>query len=281
MDFIGEIIEREVEAPSVPVQREVTGFPKRDKEKKESRWKQRQLQQRKPASLQTPKPKPEPKPMVHLSEAEKIHNENMEKISRMTEGEIEAEREELLEGLNPNLVKALLARVEKRQQKESESHSHGNDLCHDHHAEGSNTDGWIGGDRNGKLSLPSLDKKDVDLALGIGELDIDKEEDLSGSTEAAEGKFKDEDGKKKVRFDQVTSVKYEDLDDDVELDPNGWEDVDDINDLVPNTHLIQHDDEEEVAADGYQLVDENEHTHSHGPGVHFLNPNLKITKTLI
>lgn len=244
MDFIGDIVEHEVEAPTLPVQREISGFPKRNKEKKESRWKQRQQAVKKVEPLKKP-----------LSEAEKIHNENMEKISRMTEGEIESEREELLQSLNPNLVKSLLARVEKRQNK-IESHDHV-------HAEGCEHDGWIGGDREGKLSLPALDSHDVDVALGVKALDIGKEEEEAELVGTGNSKNPNA---KAVRFNDIATVKYEDLDENVELNPNDWEDIDDINDLVSSTPGL-----DDIAESGYQLV-ADEDDEEPAESVHFPKP---------
>lgn len=237
MDFIGDIVEHEVGAPVAPSATQVEGFPKRVK--KESRWKLR-MKKRDDSEDAHPLPK---KITKQLSESEKIHEENMKKISQMTEGEIANERDELLESLDPNLVKSLLKRVEKRQKHEHENHTH---------AEGH--DGWIGGDKEGNLSLPSLDLADVDLALGINQLNI--ADDISADKEDA----------KKVRFDDVATIKYEDLDDDVELDPNGWEDVEDVNDLFPGAASGL----DEVADKGYQLVEDEEDEEK--LGVHFPKP---------
>lgn len=205
MSFIGDIVEHEVAPPSEPVQqREATGFPKRGGAANPSRWK---LQPRE-GNVERAAP-----PKASL-EADKIHRENMAKISAMTEGEIAEERAELLQNLDPGLVQSLLKRVDRRVQQEA-SGAYG-------HVEGSE-DGWIGGDREGR-PLPKLDESDVNEALGV----------QPPST-------------KLVRFGADVVAE------------SGWEDVDDLNDMMGA---------EEVAEDGYQLVQPDEERST----VHFPKP---------
>ncbi|EGW32019.1 uncharacterized protein SPAPADRAFT_61121 [Spathaspora passalidarum NRRL Y-27907] len=241
MDFLGEIVEHETETPQAPVPVSTGGFPElgKLKQKKVSRWKQRldKTKSEPPADQVQEQTQPE---VQVLSEAEKIHRENLETMSKMTQQEILAEQQELLEGLDPKLVQSLLSRTKKRSDHD---HDHKHEHRHEH-AEGYN--GWIGAVRTpqGLSDLSQLDKEDVDKALGIShDLPIEdiKERDPS---------------KKSVSFDQtVKTVRYEDLDESVELDPNGWEDVTDINELIPD----------EIAPEEYQINPEEPQVSVHFP----------------
>ena len=68
--------------------------------------------------------------------------------------------------------------------------------------------GWIGGGRTSDewADVTLLDEKDVDKALGISRLNL--EDDLKIDKQDNEPK----DNSKTVRFEDVTTVKYEDLD---------------------------------------------------------------------
>ena len=148
MDLIGDIVERTPAKMSEPVVVDAarrSGFPeiKRiDFRQKRSRFKS------------DTKPKSRDQQPAESSEAQRIHEENMKKISLMTVEEISAEKEELLASLDPKFLQALLKRTEARNPSH-ESHKH---------AEGH--EGWIGGGRNGTL-LPQLDEADVKKALGV------------------------------------------------------------------------------------------------------------------
>lgn len=254
MDFIGEIVEHESEAPVAPNPVAMTGFPdlNKIKNKRMSRWRS----SRKPDDTESSRPIPVKKEPV-LSESEKIHRENLDKLSKMTDEELSEERQELLSSLNPKLVQSLLNRTEKRLQTENTEQTHGDhthgDLCDHGHAHAEGYNGWIGGIKTAKglSDLSQLDKEDVERALG----NISLDDDLERTNKL----------KKSVKFDDVTTIKYEDLDEDVPLDPNGWEDVDDINDLIPNI-----DPEDEIAHDDYQLVNDDEDDER--IGVHFPKP---------
>lgn len=258
MDFIGEIIEHETEVPqeSFPMVNQ-TGFPEpgKLKSKKISRWKQKQQQQKE--SEQQEQQQVQQKEVHYETEAEKIHKENVERMSKMTEDEILQEREELLRGLNPKLIESLINKSKKREHgNHNHEHGHNHDHGHDHHEHAEGYNGWIGSMKteNGLTDLSQLDKEDVDRALGITSNDLD--EDIRD---------------RKVKFDDnVKTVNYEDLNDDdkIELDPNGWEDVDDINELIPNVNNI--------APEGYQLNNNEEEGEEEGieegHTVHFTKP---------
>lgn len=249
--MLGEIIEREVEAPEPPQIPTPTGFPELNilKNKKQSKWKQR-LEAKK-----MPSQKARPEASKPMSESEKIHQENLDKISQMTEDEIDEERKELLSGLDPKLVESLLKRTKRID-------THKQDCCgsdnHEGHKHAEGYNGWIGGGKtDGKWSDVSfLDKDDVDKALGINNSKL--EDDLKDEVELELNHKRDSESKT-VRFDDVATVKYEDLDENVELDPQGWEDVEDVNDLIL-------DNTEEIAHEDYQLVnDSNEDLSVHFP----------------
>ncbi|ODV67075.1 hypothetical protein HYPBUDRAFT_109758 [Hyphopichia burtonii NRRL Y-1933] len=265
MDLIGEIVEREVEAPAPPMSSKNNGFPDpgKLKEKRVSRWKQKAQEQKKQERREPAKENIQPEPKTELSEAEKIHQENMKKISDLTEEEISQEREELLNGLDPSLIKSLLARTEKRIKEEAccDGHDHGHD-----HAEGYG--GWIGGGKDGS-SVSHLDSNDVDKALGVSKISLADDIKEEASTEGDKSKTNKKD--KTVRFNEVATVKYEDLDDDIELDEDGWEDVEDINDLIPN---MPKGEENQIAHDDYQLLSEKEEAEEDGAPlkVHFPKP---------
>lgn len=268
MDMLGEIVEHEIDAPPpLPQITSKSGFPDLNKlkEKKTSKWKQR-LESKKKSPQEPMKAKDKV-----LSEAEKIHQENMNKISQMTNEEIEQEQAELLNGLDPNLIKSLLKRTESREKKDSCKCSGGNDNHGNHiHAEGFN--GWIGGgkanDKWADLSL--LDEEDVNKALGVSrmtledDLKIENGEQIEKEQIEKEQTEKPRTASKSVRFDNVATVKYEDLDDNIELDPNGWEDVEDINELINHN-------EDDVAHKDYQLVEDSDDENNTST-VHFPKP---------
>lgn len=152
MDLIGEIVERkpaQANAPVIENASKLTGFPKLEKidfRAKKSRF--RSTAKKAPKVV-------EPEPEV--SEAQRIHQENMDKISLLTIDEISAEKEELLASLDPKLLQTLLQRTEARQNSDS---------AHSHHVHAEGHDGWIGGGRDGS-SMPKLDDADVKRALGV------------------------------------------------------------------------------------------------------------------
>lgn len=149
MDLVGDIVERNPTDATEPVIDEYSqsnGFPKIEKidfRKKRSRFRSSD----KPRAQKVQQPS-------EISEAQRIHQENMEKISLLTLDEISAEKEELLSNLDPKLLQALLKRTEAR------SHSH------DQHSHSEGHDGWIGGGKDGS-DLPALDEADVKKALGV------------------------------------------------------------------------------------------------------------------
>lgn len=194
MDLIGDIVERKplkATEPKIDDSSKLSGFPKLEKidfRAKRSRFK---------ASKSTPKMKvqqPE-----EISEAERIHQQNMEKISLMTMEEISVEKEELLANLDPKLLQSLLKRTENRNTSH-ESHEH---------AEGH--DEWIGGGKNG-YSLPKLDDKDVKKALGVKSVQFAEEDDEVFIKETYEEALEQEED------DEIAPEGYQIAPDETELD---------------------------------------------------------------
>ncbi|KAI5956496.1 hypothetical protein KGF54_000971 [Candida jiufengensis] len=247
MDFVGEIVEHEIEAPEPPnANVSLTGFPdaKSKDGQKISRWKLKSKLDKPEKADSQPKEQIQDDPEQNLSEAEKIDRENKERLSRMSESEILAEQQELLKNLNPKLVQSLINRSKKREEanerKKSLDHKDHNH-SHDHHQHAEGYNGWIGEMKTNKgiTDLSQLNKEDVNKALGISD--------------------------KKVKFDDdnVKTINYEDLDDNMELDPNGWEDVTDVNQLM-NSNA--------VAPEGYQLNNDDEEDEEPNDTVHFTKP---------
>lgn len=237
MDLVGEIVEKDVGEPTLPSVPETVDIKKIQdlKAKRQSAFAARRKNRDAPKRAARPV---DNTPNETLSEAEKIHKENMEKISSMSPEEIEAESQELMSQLNPKLIESLKKRAEQREQKDHKSHQQ----HHDHqHAEGYSE--WIGGMKteDGIKELSHLDKDDIDKALGISKLSIDDE-----LTPVPEKQKKSE---KKVRFDTMSTVRYEDLPEGTEIEESGWEDVEDINDLMedaPEEYNLVNDTQEEI-----------------------------------
>lgn len=160
MDLIGDIVEHDVEEPLPPsAVAPSSGFPtlKRfDFLKKASRFKNKSAEK-----VQDP--------ATELTEAEKIHKENIEKLALLTSDEIAQERAELLQGLDPKLIQTLLKRTEER-------------TSHEHHEHAEGHDGWIGGGRDG-YQLPHLDTEDVNRALGVKTVRFNEEPQVQQAQE--------------------------------------------------------------------------------------------------
>ncbi|KAM9912315.1 hypothetical protein OXX69_002672 [Metschnikowia pulcherrima] len=213
MDLIGEIVEHEPQAPIAPTIEQYaakSGFPQLKKfdavKPRNSRFKsapktdsERSKEARTPAQI--PKNNDD-----SLTEAQRIHKENLAKISSLTEDELTKEREELLQGLDPKLVQTLLKRTEAR----TAEHNHD-------HAEGYG--GWIGGGKNG-VELPSLNDNDVNRALGIKNVsfkeEVEFEEDDEPDAKQPLDHFTDEE-------ETAITPKDDDASGDDEVAPEGYQ----------------------------------------------------------
>lgn len=257
MDFINDIVEHEVEAPSEPIAIAPTGFPatKQFTAKKLSRWSQNKMKQKRGSA---------PK---RQSEAERIHEENIKKIASMTMEEVAQEREELLRELDPKLIQSLLKKTQKRSQADQYDDSFTEEEKSQRDKElkrSEGYDGWIGQKRTsqGLQDLSKLDEDDVNRALGISKQDDEYEKNLViQDDEDLYSINKPKKSKKSVSFDTIATVKYEDLPEDVPVEEKGWEDIEDLNEMFTGVSS------EEIAPDDYQLTqDENK------LGVHFTKP---------
>lgn len=145
MDMISDIVERTdtgpvsaPQAPSAP-----SGAPPRPKSSKLSAWRDRQATRKRQQSVPQPssgpssssnnlqnskianalsQARPASKPgfkgeeqAPEFSEAERIHIENLERLSHMTEQEIEQERETILGSMDVGVLQGLLRRAEMRE----------------------------------------------------------------------------------------------------------------------------------------------------------------------
>uniref|UniRef100_A0A060TDM3 ARAD1D01408p n=1 Tax=Blastobotrys adeninivorans TaxID=409370 RepID=A0A060TDM3_BLAAD len=101
--LVSDIVERDtkdLEPPKPP-------GPPQKKANKPSRWKTRQMAEKKPEALKgTVASKAEP-----LNESEKIHIENLQRIASMSEEEVAKEREQLLGSMDPEVLRSLLKRA--------------------------------------------------------------------------------------------------------------------------------------------------------------------------
>ncbi|CCE86023.1 Piso0_005667 [Millerozyma farinosa CBS 7064] len=196
--MLGEIIEHETEAPSEPIALDPRGFPnlKNLKERRQSRFSK---QTKKSEAIKPQEKSSETKgPPTAKSEAQKIHEENLQRLSQMDESEIQKSRDELLSELDPKLIESLMNRTSRRQKKHSDSN-------HKHtHAEGYG--GYIGSIRtkDGLKDLSQLDHDDVNKALNISNsLPFDDPENHTRETKS----------KKKVTFGGAEEVGGNDDDD--------------------------------------------------------------------
>ncbi|EGV63216.1 hypothetical protein CANTEDRAFT_123169 [Yamadazyma tenuis ATCC 10573] len=178
MDLVGEIVEKDVGEPTLPLPTDDLDIKKIEdiKKRRESAFTTRLKGRNGGPSVASKFKQNANSQLVSekgLSEAEKIHKENMEKLGSMSAEEINQEREELLAQLNPDLIQSLMKRAEKREKHvEEPKHTH-----HEHrHAEGYGE--WIGGMKTefGVKDLTHLDKDDIEKALGISSLNIEDEE---------------------------------------------------------------------------------------------------------
>lgn len=259
MDLVGEIVERDIVPPLEPAKTESgSGFPSA-KKLQEKRLQKRQERQGKSTSKERELPTKIKSSQLNKrqSEAEKIHQENLDKLAGMSLDDIEQEKRELMQGLDPKLIETLTKRSIEREEKDRHDHQH---------AEGFG--GWIGGVRTekGLSDLSQLDDNDINRALGIESGDhsfindpqVDEPKDEPRDDHVA--RRSSSTSEKKVRFDDVATVKYEDIKDkDIEIDESGWEDVEDINDITE-------------APEDYQLVNEEEEEEME---VHFPKPKQK------
>lgn len=172
MDLLGDIVEKDVSQGPALESAPATGFPALYEPEKVSSWKVRLQQKRRnrAASARTVKPveKKNESSKGAESEAERIHNENVARMQQMSPQQLENERRELLESLDPKVLHALLKRAAKNDTPKSLEDS-SKPTAAPLFAEIDGAPGtWIGGSHD-IPDLPRLDDAAVDRALGIPE----------------------------------------------------------------------------------------------------------------
>lgn len=124
MNFIGDIVEKEVKPPSEDEFATITqSTEKLSINKKPSLWKQR-LQAKKISSTSSLKndyekeleEMTENKDESELTEKEKIHLENLKYFASMSPDQLAKEREELMESIDPKILNALMKKSKKGDQ---------------------------------------------------------------------------------------------------------------------------------------------------------------------
>lgn len=218
MDLFGDIVEREVNAPPAEaIDSPASGFPKLHQPKKVSSWKQRLLEKRqnekamasKDEGAKVMKQQPSNETDTPLTESEKIHLENIALLQNMTAEQFQSEREELFESLNPQVLKSLIARVDKRMGKLAVS-GEGDDGREPvpQYAELEGPGTWIGGSNKVK-DLPKLDDKAVDEALGIRSPAETVMNDKDSSDPTRESSFLEYDDGERFNDDDIAPQEYQ------------------------------------------------------------------------
>lgn len=189
MDLLSDIVEKDPYndpqwKQEKPIPQTRNGFPELYKPEKISSWKLRLKKKRqKETQTQTqtqtksqsqsqsqtnPNSKEELKPKT---EAESIHLENLKTMNEMSEDEIINERKELLNSLDPKLIRNLLKNINKRQENETPLFAE---------IEGASGT-WVGGFNENLKTLPSLSNDQINRSLNINEnfesLKLDQEQD--------------------------------------------------------------------------------------------------------
>ncbi|TID26158.1 hypothetical protein CANINC_002853 [Pichia inconspicua] len=264
MDLLGDIVEHETTTPvapmtplkpQVPAVTPLTGFPAAQK-RAPSKWRQR-LQEKGISSIsgaveakeETPKKfytKDESTGLkkfrdsgdrkldyTGLSEAEQIHQENIEILTRMSVEEREEHKQELLDSLDPKVLQMLMRRSRKKYGPPGEE------------------DGEVEGNTN---IDPLYEPVEGSMGTWVGgEHELDKPK--RSNSGPGEKKIRFEKEAKVIHLDQTKSVieGREAVEDALE---NEWEDVEEL--------------EPEPTPGFHEIELENEHQHNHS--VHFPKP---------
>ncbi|CCD25776.1 Rba50p NDAI_0F04580 [Naumovozyma dairenensis CBS 421] len=233
------------------------GFPELYKPTKISSWKQRlrakKVQQKEKSSSKDEIPRVRREPMERkkenvMSEAQSIHMENLNRIKDMTDEQFLNEKRELLESLNPKLIKNLLSKINKRLDNDTN-----NSTALFPEVEGASGT-WVGGinenvvpTTNDINKLPSLlDDEQVKKVLNIQDLSLN---DSDGNEPQKEVRFEGENNKT--------------IDHDDEANVSVYDDYDDVDDVAPLDYqmaqTIDHMSNEELMKDVHFIT----HNHNH------------------
>ncbi|SCU98810.1 LAME_0G00650g1_1 [Lachancea meyersii CBS 8951] len=173
MDMLGDIVEKDIVSPAAVNSAPTSGFPALYEPEKISSWKTRLQSKRQNArprnrteAAKVVSSKATPTRENGETEAERIHNENMARISQMSALQLEQERRDILESLDPKVVQGLMKRLSKRETKDSGLDSLTASTA-PLFAEVEGAPGtWIGGTHEIR-DLPRLDDDAVNKALGV------------------------------------------------------------------------------------------------------------------
>ena len=214
MDLLGDIVEKDPSSStssanasastsnqqsSYPSSSATTGFPELYKPSKISSWKHRLKAKKQQQQQQEQRPATRASPRQKTSEAQSIHNENLNTLQNMTDEQIINEQRELLQSLNPKLIKNLLANINKRTEGESSAPL----FAEIEGASGT----WVGGKNENFKHLPSLSDDQVNKALDIQNLTLE-DEDLP-TVEAHTEKEQDNDDDDDDDADDVAPLDYQ------------------------------------------------------------------------
>lgn len=251
MDFLGDIVEKEVEVPKDVVESPVNGFPELYQPKKVSNWKQRLMEKRlKRNGAERSNENAKREKDTPLSEAERIHLENIKLLQNMSLEEFEMEKRELLDSLNPQVLKSLISRVDKRMGELGANVEKSGKKAVPQYVELEGPDRWIGGTHEVK-DLPRLDDSAVNEALGITTLtDSGKEDDNDTS----------ENGEKDSEGDDDVPEQFNDEDD---MAPQEYQFVQSIDhmsnkDLMQDVHFIRSSKRGHLPMENYEAIDIND-----------------------
>lgn len=184
MDLLGDIVERDTGADEqsvVTVAENKGGFPELYRPKEVSSWRQR-LRAKKAGKAAS-------KPAVKRSEAQAIHEENIQSLQKMSNDEIMREKQELLDSLDGKLVQKLLNNMNKRAKESGQ----GPLFAEIEGAPGT----WVGG-TNSLADLPALSDEQVDKALGV----------VAGEVESSDDNIAEEDDVAPLDFQIAQSIDH-------------------------------------------------------------------------
>lgn len=309
MDLLGDIVEHDTQTPVLPVApgpASQEGFPTPSL-KKPSRWRQR-LQNKGLTSMSgavQPDPKQDSKfyttdkstnlkkfknsddlklDYSNLSEAEHIHQENIEVLSRMSVQEREEAKGELLDTLDPKILEMLIRRSAKKYGPPTNSFDSIKNSIYDP-VEGS-IGTWVGGEheldfKKEETTRPAAQPKSVSSSAGS----ISSSTSLKSVLKPSNVSSSSSNDEKKIRFSKEAKVIYLDqskkVRQDIPSDPDAdeWEDVKDVKESSPTPIIPQSpidDDAEPTLSDAIKIkntkTEDVIHDHSNSSGIHFPKP---------
>lgn len=216
MDLLGEIVEKDPDTTiaenALPANGQddlsiqLTGFPKLLQKKEMSSWKQR-LQQKKKKQKEEQLKDTEPvvkggkatddqndQAKQPLTEAEEIHLENIKYMMTLSEEQIQQERKELMENLNPAVLQNLLKKIDKSAKPKSTHDFQENSNEIPLYAEIDTNKYWVGGSSKDK-NMDKLDDAEIIKQLNINDVskqDIVEEQPEEENVEVSLDRFDDE-----------------------------------------------------------------------------------------